>query len=77
MYNSLRLCIREALGQLLEYAHWTGENLVEELIIVTPHSLHNDKFARNYLEYLRTNYSIKINYQRYNIEEKFLEPTFY
>jgi len=48
---SARSCIREAFGQLMEYAFWPGAREAQELTIVGEPCL--DKDARKYLERLR------------------------
>jgi hypothetical protein len=59
-YPSPRACIREAIGQLLEYSHWTGGIGASRLIIVGPSELDAD--GKVYLDLLRTKYSLPIEY---------------
>jgi len=70
-YDDLKMCIREALGQLLEYSCWCGKECASELVIITTHEL--NKAAHNYLRYVRKQYRIRINYQRYNLKTDKLE----
>ena len=62
---SARGCIREALGQLLEYAYWPGTQPAKELIIVGEAKL--DTRARTYLEALRREFSLPIEYKNFNL----------
>ncbi|MDA8746366.1 hypothetical protein N9N28_17220, partial [Rubripirellula amarantea] len=59
-YQSPRACIRDALGQLLEYAHWQSEFNAIELIVVGPKKIDDD--ARQYLKLLRGLYQLPISY---------------
>lgn len=59
-YQSARACIREALGQLLEYAHWKKEFEALELCVVGPGKIDND--AREYLAQLHQLYQLPISY---------------
>lgn len=59
-YQSPRACIRDALGQLLEYAHWQNEFNATELIVVGPRKIDAD--AKQYLELLRELYQLPISY---------------
>lgn len=56
-YNDLRKNIREALGQLLEYAYWHTDIPVKELVIVTQQRL--DIKAEAYLNHLHENFSFQ------------------
>jgi len=69
--NSVRLCIREALSQLMEYAYWTREKTVEKLIIVSQNKIDNDGII--YLSFLRKNLNIPVYYSRYNQETDILD----
>ena len=65
-YPSLHTSIREAVGQLLEYAHWSIKNKASKLIIVTqPHS--HSKEAEEYLSHLRKGYNIPIYHQSFDL----------
>lgn len=59
-YQSPRACIRDALGQLLEYAHWKSEFNAIELVVVGPGKLDTD--PREYLDLLRYLYHLPISY---------------
>ena len=58
--GSARACVREALGQLLEYAHWPAAEKVDRMVVVgdaaaTPNS-------RAYLDALRDRYGLPLEY---------------
>lgn len=54
--------IREAMGQLLEYAYWAAPTpaLATKLVIATPHPLSAD--ARQYLHRLQEEFALSLNY---------------
>ena len=58
----LHLCLRSALGQLLQYAYWGNRQLATELVIVSRHAL--DQEGAEFLETLRTQYSLPISYRQ-------------
>ena len=64
--NTAKMCIRNALGQLLEYSSYPAEQRAQKLIVVgdTP-ATEDDK---NYLDYLREQYSLPIYYAQFNWE---------
>ncbi len=70
-YTSLRISVREAFGQLMEYAHWMDKQKAKELIIVTQDTGESKK-ANEYLSRLRALYNIPIYYQYFNIERNYL-----
>ena len=70
-YSSVRVSIREAMGQLLEYAHWGNEQGSVELIVVSDLDLGE---GREYLRKLRNIYKMPINYQKLEIETQQLYP---
>lgn len=59
---SLRACVREAMGQLLEYRHLIGHKSISKLVVVSPHE--PDDWTENYLEFMRTIHSIPIQYEQ-------------
>jgi len=59
---SLQACVREAIGQLLEYRHEIGHTLVSKLVVVSPHA--PDSQIENYLEFMRKVHSIPIHYEQ-------------
>lgn len=60
-----RACIREAVGQLLEYAFWPGAQEAERLLIIGEHPL--DKQSRQYVQYLREHFSLPVDYQQFSL----------
>lgn len=61
---SARECIRQALGQLLEYAYWPKATPAHRLVVVGKPPL--DKDAKAYLSTLNDNFSIPIEYQQFD-----------
>jgi hypothetical protein len=63
--QSPRACIREALGQLLEYSFWPGAQVASRLIVVGEAALDSDGSA--YLECLKTRFGLPIDYKQISI----------
>ena len=61
-FQSPRFCIRQALGQLLEYAFWSNALRVTKLIVVGESPLDNKGIE--YLETLRTQFNLPIEYEQ-------------
>ena len=57
---TLKACIREALGQLLEYAHWPSEDLAREWVIVSYHPATPE--AAEYIDKLKSVYGLPVSY---------------
>jgi hypothetical protein len=62
---SAQSCIREALGQLLEYSCWPGAQSAHRLVIVGEPPL--DTNAKVYLETLRKQFSLPFEYGRFDM----------
>jgi hypothetical protein len=60
--DSRRACIREAMGQLLEYAFWRGAPKVTRLIVVGERAL--DDESKEYLVSLKKGFSLTIEYEK-------------
>jgi hypothetical protein len=60
--DSPRGCLREALGQLLEYAFWPGSRLVTRLIVVGEAGM--DEECEKYLRLLKEHFSLPVQYHR-------------
>jgi hypothetical protein len=60
--QSLQACIREAIGQLLEYSFWPGSQQAASLVVVGEPPLDNE--SRVYLKKLRERFSVPIMYRR-------------
>lgn len=73
-YDSAKACIREAIGQILEYAHYPQNSRATELIIVGPAVPTDDD--KRYLKTLRDRYNLRLYYRYYNDKEKYLSPKF-
>lgn len=67
---SLDKCIREAMGQLLEYAYWEAPSppLAMRLLIVTAHPL--SSAARCYLQRLSTTFQLPLGYVQVETEKE-------
>lgn len=59
-YHSPRACIRDAVGQLLEYSHWPNGIEASRLIVVGERPL--DAEGKKYLSTLKSRYSLPIDY---------------
>jgi hypothetical protein len=70
IYSSPQACIREALGQLLEYSFWPGANKAERLIIVGEAKL--DVPGKTYLEYLRKEFALPVEYRQFDMKARCL-----
>lgn len=64
-YNSINYSIREALGQLLEYAFWPSQQNAQELVIVTQVAANPETVA--YFAYLRQKLGLEIYYQSFDV----------
>lgn len=60
--SSPRACLREAVGQLLEYAFWPGAQGATRLIVVGEAAL--DKDGKEYLHRLNEGFSLPIGYEQ-------------
>lgn len=59
---SPRACIREALGQLLEYSFWPGAQQAVRLVVVGETAL--DEHGEKYLECLRKRFLLPLEYEQ-------------
>lgn len=69
-YTELLASVREAVGQLLEYAVWTNQLRATEWIIVTHLPLTEP--VKIYLKHIRATYGLPVNYQQYVHENNML-----
>ena len=67
-YQSAKMCIREAVGQLLEYAYYPKENMAKKLVIVSQAPLTVDD--ETYLEHLRNKFKVPIGYMQFDHKKK-------
>ena len=65
--GSARACIREALGQLLEYGFWPGAAQPDQLVVAGEPPL--DNTAKNYLHTLGKRFHIPIGYRQVIVED--------
>ncbi len=63
--STAKLCIRQAIPQLLEYAYWQGDTtLVDKLIIVSQNEITPEADA--YLKLLRSSFNLNLYYEQHN-----------
>jgi hypothetical protein len=60
-YDTPRECLREAMGQLLEYAYWSGSEVPECLVVVGKSELEEE--GKAYLSTLKEQFSLPLEYQ--------------
>jgi hypothetical protein len=63
---SAQSCIREAIGQLMEYSFWPGSQQAERMIVVGEPPY--DKDAKAYIKRLRKDFSLRIEYQQFDMK---------
>jgi hypothetical protein len=63
--QSPRACLREALGQLPEYAFWPGAQAASRLIVVGESAIDDD--GSEYLRRLRDRFGLPIEYEQISI----------
>ncbi len=68
--QDVKINIRQALSQLLEYAYWNRIEGVEELVIVSPG--HPTSDAVGYIQTLRSKFGMPIYYQYFNVKDGIL-----
>ncbi len=61
-FHSPRACIRDAIGQLLEYSHWPNGIAAKKLIVVGENPLDTD--GTEYLARLQRQFSLPIEYRQ-------------
>ena len=64
--SSARACIREALGQLLEYAFWPGESHAKKIVVVGEHLL--DDEDKQYLAFLQSEFNLPLEYEQIKLQ---------
>lgn len=65
---SAQRCIRDALGQLLEYSHWPGAQKAARLVVVGEAPL--DENAAAYIKKLKKEFSLPIEYQQFDLDAR-------
>lgn len=63
--SSPRACLREALGQILEYSFWPGAREASRLIVCGESALDEDGAA--YLEQLQRRFSLPVDYEQVTV----------
>ena len=57
-----RFCIREAIGQLLEYGYWSNDGQEPtSLVVVGPRPI--DEHGEKYIRYLQENFGLPLSYE--------------
>lgn len=69
---SAQSCIREALGQLLEYSYWPGAQEASRLVIVGEPPC--DKNSAAFIKKLRKDFALPIEYQQFDLKSQRLIP---
>jgi hypothetical protein len=63
---SAQSCIREAIGQLMEYSFWPGAQRAAKLVVVGEPAY--DSEAKAYIKKLRMDFSLPIEYQQFDMK---------
>ncbi len=63
-YPSAKSCIREALGQLLEYAYYPDRKMADELVIVSQAPV--QQAERDYINHLRREFAMSVSYVQFD-----------
>lgn len=59
--NSARACVRQAIGQLLEYSYFNCTKTACQIIVVGEYGI--DTETKNYLQYLKKEFNLPIDYK--------------
>ncbi len=68
-YSDVRTCIRQAIGQLLEYSYFPNKQIADELVIVTPHQLEEGSML-TYIKHLKKHVGLPLKYMCYDLKKK-------
>lgn len=63
--GSAKGCIREALGQVMEYAYWPGAEHAKKIVVVGEPEIDPD--TMNYLDFLCRSFALPLEYQAVSI----------
>jgi len=63
--KSPRACLREALGQLLEYSFWPGAQEANRLVVAGETAI--DKEGEEYIKRLKERFSLPIEYEQISV----------
>ena len=69
--TSAKQCIREAIGQLLEYSSYPNKNLATTIVVVGQEAANDED--EQYISHLRKKFRIPIRYMRWNWDDRELE----
>jgi hypothetical protein len=64
--DSAKACIREAIGQLMEYAYWPNNINADSLVVVGEESVDNN--TSKYLKHLKDKFNLPIQYEKIEID---------
>lgn len=64
--GSVKECIREAIGQLLEYSYWPGSRKAEKLFVIGEQSINSD--SQQYIATLRSQLKMPIEYRQFDLK---------
>jgi hypothetical protein len=70
-YDSAYECIREALGQVLEYSYFLNRDSNNQLIIIGKNQMNEEEFR--YLNHLREKTSLNIHYVYYQLGKRIID----
>jgi hypothetical protein len=73
-YNSIMTCIREAIGQLFEYALWPNQYKAKKMVVVS--QISPSENVKKYFVHLRERTHIPIYYQAYNLKTNSLSTEY-
>lgn len=65
--SSVRVCIRQAIPQLLEYAYWQGDNSRADKLIIVSLKAPTPQAAA-YLAFLKDQFMLNIHYEQFQIK---------
>lgn len=66
-YGHVKACVREALGQLVEYAYYPDKKLADKLFIVSQHKA--DAASKKYIEHVRKALNLPLHYIGFDYEK--------
>lgn len=74
-YNNIKSCIRDAIGQLMEYSYWPNQQNAAKLIIVSQ-KLKGINDAKAYMANVRSLTGLHIYYQYFDLESNTLSKEY-
>jgi hypothetical protein len=64
--GSAKACIRDAMGQLMEYAYWPGKRNASSLVVIGEEAI--DDKTMSYLKYLNNTFALPLHYEQIIID---------